>query len=114
MTTIEQRTNELFLAATMSNDDLGYPNGVEFVPGDQEWADDAVWRSLAEEGRPVVVVGDEIEVLLVPHPRTLIDRLVDHVRVTITQRANGHESQFATRSTLGRHPVRQMRDLAHA
>ena len=28
---------------------LGYPDDVEFVPGDQEWADDVVWRNLAEE-----------------------------------------------------------------
>lgn len=35
-----QRTGELFKAAAHSDDDFGYPNGVEFVPGDQEWTDE--------------------------------------------------------------------------
>jgi hypothetical protein len=39
------KTHELFMAASLSDDDLGYPDRVAFIPGDQEWADDALWQS---------------------------------------------------------------------
>jgi hypothetical protein len=48
MSTISEKTNELFMASSLSDDDLGYPSEVSFVPGDQEWADDVV---LAESHR---------------------------------------------------------------
>ena len=51
MSTISEKTNELFMASSLSDDDLGYPSEVSFVPGDQEWADDVVWRNLIE-GHP--------------------------------------------------------------
>jgi hypothetical protein len=83
MSTISDKTDELFMVATLSDDDLGSPNGVEFVPGDEEeWADDAVWRKLAE-GRPTVVVGEQDEVLLVPMRRSLVDKLRGRVTVNI-------------------------------
>ncbi len=107
------KTHELFMAATLSDDDLGYPDQVAFVPGDQEWADDVVWRNLTE-GRATVLVGDETELLLIPLPRSLIDRLRGRVGVNVTQRVHGHAGSYATASRLGRHPVRQMRELAHA
>jgi hypothetical protein len=37
------------MASSLS--DLGYPGEVSFVPVDQEWADDVVWRNLVE-GHP--------------------------------------------------------------
>jgi hypothetical protein len=79
----------------------------------QEWADDVLWRSLTE-GRPTVLVSEDAELLLVPHRRTLIDRLRGHVAVNVAHRTHGHAAPFATASRLGRHPVRQMRELAHA
>lgn len=35
MSTASERTHELFVAATLSEDDFGYPNGVEFVPDER-------------------------------------------------------------------------------
>jgi hypothetical protein len=35
MSTISEKTNELFMASSLSDDDLGYPSEVSFVPGDQ-------------------------------------------------------------------------------
>ncbi|HEX5307626.1 MAG TPA: hypothetical protein VFW38_00940 [Solirubrobacteraceae bacterium] len=114
MSSINKKTDELFLAATLSDEALGYPDEVEFVPGDQEWADAVVWRNLAEERRPTVIVDDETELLLIPLPRRLVDRLRGCVRVRVTHRPHGHVTSYATSSTLGRHPVREMRELAHA
>ncbi len=113
MNTVYDKAWDLFMAASMSDDDLGYPDEVRFIPGDQEWADDVLWRSLTE-GRPTVLVSEDAELLLVPRRRTLIDRLRGHVAVNVTHRTHGHAAPFATTSRLGRHPVRQMRELAHA
>ena len=113
MSTISDKTNELFMTASLSDDDLGYPNEVEFVPGDQEWTDDVVWRNLAE-GRPTVIVGEETELLLVPTHRNLIDKLRGRVAVNVGQRIHGHVTPYVTTSHLGRHPVREMRERAYA
>jgi hypothetical protein len=107
------KTWGLFMAASLSDDDLGYPDKVAFVPGDQEWADEVVWRNLTE-GRATVLVNDDAELLLVPLRRSLVDRLRGHVAVNVAHRAHGHAAPYATASRLGRHPVRQMRELAHA
>jgi len=107
------KTWDLFMAASLSDDDLGYPDHVAFVPGDEEWADEVVWRNLTT-GRATVVVSDEFELLLMPLPRHLIDRLRGRVGVNVTHRAQGHPAPYATASRLGRHPVCQMRELAHA
>jgi hypothetical protein len=114
MSTISEKTNELFMASSLSDEGLGYPDDVEFVPGDQEWADDVVWRNLAYEGRATVIVDEETELLLIPLPRGPIDRLRGCVRVRVTHRPHGHIAAYATFSTLGRHPVREMRALALA
>ncbi len=114
MSAIDKKTDELFMAATLGDESLGYPDDVEFVPGDKEWADGVVWRNLAEHRRPTVIVDDETELLLIPLPRRLIDRLRGCVRVRVTHGPHGHVAAYATASTLGRHPVREMRELAHA
>jgi hypothetical protein len=113
MSTIDKKTDKLFMAATLSEESLGYPDDVEFVPADQEWADDVVWRNLVE-GHPTVLVDEETELLLIPLPRRPIDRLRGCVRVRVTHRPHGHIAAYATSSTLGRHPVREMRALAAA
>jgi hypothetical protein len=113
MSTISEKTDELFMAATLSDDDLGYPNGVEFVPADEEWADEVLWRNLIE-GQATVLVGEEIELLLTPLRRGPLDRLRGRVPVNVAHRVHGHATPYATASRLGRHPVRQMRELAHA
>jgi hypothetical protein len=107
------KTWDLFMAASLSDDDLGYPDRVAFVPGDQEWADEVLWRNLTE-GRATVLVSDEFELLLTPLPRSLIDRIRGRVSVNVTHRAHGHAAPYAIAGRLGRHPVRQMRELAHA
>ncbi len=114
MSTIDKKTDELFMAANHSDESLGYPDDVEFVPGDKDWADEVVWHSLAEECRATVIVDEEIELMLIPFPRSIVDRLRGCVRVRVTLRPHGHIAAYATASTLGRHPVREMRALAHA
>ncbi len=104
------KTWDLFMAAR--GDDPGYPDDVAFVP-DEEWADEVVWRNLAE-GRATVLVSAEDELLLVPLHRSLIDRLRGRVAVNVAHRVHGRATPYATPSRLGRHPVRQMRELAHA
>jgi hypothetical protein len=42
MSAVTDKTWDVFRTASFSDDDLGYPDDVEFVPGDQEWADDVV------------------------------------------------------------------------
>ena len=111
MSTISEKTDELFMAASHSDDDLGYPNGVEFVPADEEWSDEVVWRNLTE-GQTTVLVGEEIELLLTPLRRGLLDRFRGRVPVKVSHRVHGHATPYATSSCLGRHPVRQMRQLA--
>jgi hypothetical protein len=113
MSSISEKTDELFMAATLSDDDLGYPNGVEFVPADEEWADEVVWRNLTD-GIPTVLVGEESELLLTPLRRGPFDRLRGRVPVNVAHRVHGHATPYAMPSRLGRHPVRQMRQLAHA
>lgn len=113
MSEITNKTDELFMAASRSDDDLGYPADVAFVPSDEEWTDDVLWRNLIE-GQATVLVGEDTELLLVPLRRGVIDRLTGRVPVSVAPRTHGHPSSYATLSRLGRHPVRQMRALAHA
>ena len=40
MSEITDKTDELFMAASRSDDDLGYPADIAFVPSDEEWTDD--------------------------------------------------------------------------
>lgn len=113
MSTITDKADELFIAATLGDGEPGYPNGVEFVSSDEPWSDEVVWRNLAQ-GRPCVLVGEEGELLLIPRPRSPIDRLRGGVRVRVAQRVNGRAGSFVTASRLGRHPVREMREMALA
>jgi hypothetical protein len=113
MSTASERTHELFVAATLSDDDFGYPNGVEFVPGDQEWSDDVVWDNLTAR-RTTLLVGEVGELLLFPRRRSMIDRLRKRVTVTVAFRVNGRPGEFAVASRLGHHPVREMRERACA
>ncbi len=113
MSRITEKTDELFMAASHSDEDLGYPADVAFVPGDEEWTDEVLWRNLIE-GQATVLVGEDTELLLVPLHRGLLDRLRGSVPVSVAPRTRGHASSYATVSRLGRHPVRQMRELAHA
>jgi hypothetical protein len=52
--------------------------------------------------------------LLVPHRLTSINRPRGHVAVNVAHRTRGHAATFATAGRLGRHPMRQLRELAHA
>jgi hypothetical protein len=113
MSTITEKTNRLFAAATHSDETLGYPDDVEFVPADEEWADDVLWRNLIE-GQATVLVSEETELLLIPLRRGPIDRLRGRVPVNVAQRAHGHATPYATASRLGRHPLQQMRQLVPA
>lgn len=111
MSTVTDKTWDVFRTASFSDDDLGYPDDVEFVPGDQEWADDVVWSNLTH-GLATVVVIEESELVLLPQRRSLIDKLRGRVAVTVGQRVNGHAPAYMTSSRLGRHPLREMRELS--
>lgn len=79
----------------------------------EEWADEVVWRNLLE-GVPTVLVGEESELLLAPLRRGALDRILGRVPTNVSHRIDGRATPYATSSRLGRHPVRQMRKLAHA
>ena len=64
-------------------------------------------------GGATILVSDEIELLLTPLPRSLIDRLRGRVGVNVTHHAQGLAAPYAIASRPGRHPVHQMRELAH-
>lgn len=113
MSTISDKIDRLFRDAVYSEDDLGYPSGVEFLPADEDWSERVLWRNLVE-GVPTMLVAEEAELLLTPLHRSPLDRLRGQVPVSVSQRVQGHGTPYATRSRLGRHPVRQMRQLAHA
>jgi len=113
MSTITEKTDRLFMAASRSDETLGYPDDVAFLAADEEWADDVLWRNLIE-GQATVLVSEETELLLIPLRRGPIDRLRRRVPVNVAQRAHGHATPYATASRLGRHPLRQMRQLVPA
>jgi hypothetical protein len=113
MSTITEKIDRLFMAASLSDETLGYPDDVEFVPADEEWADEVLWRNLIE-GQATVIVGEEIELLLMPLRRGPIDRLRGRVPVNVAHRVHGHATPYATASRLGRHPLQQMRQLVPA
>ena len=113
MSAVTDKTWDVFKTASFSDDDLGYPDNVEFVPGDQEWADDVVWSNLAQ-GLATVVVNEGSELMLLPQRRGLLDKLRGRVAVTVGQRVNGHAPAYMTSSRLGRHPLREMRELSLA
>lgn len=113
MSVISEKTDKLFLDATLSDQTLGYPDDVAFLPGDEDWTEEALWRNLTE-GIPTVLVGEDVELLLAPLHRTPLDRLRGQVPVSVAQRVHGHATPYATRSRLGRHPMREMRQLALA
>ena len=91
------KTWDLFMAA--KDDDLGYPDDVAFVP-DEEWADEVLWRNLAE-GRATVLVGEEIELLLTPLRRSLIDRLRGRARSTSPTVSTGTPRRTRPRAGSG-------------
>lgn len=113
MSTIGEKTDRLFMDATLRDDALGYPDDVAFLPGDEDWAEDVLWRNLVG-GVPTVLVGAEVELLLTPRRRGPLDRLRGRVRVNVAHRVHGHATPYVTVSSLGRHPLSQMRRLAHA
>jgi hypothetical protein len=87
MSTASKRTHELFVAATLSDDDLGYPNGVEFAPDEEAWTDEVVWRNLLD-GRPTLLVGPNSELLLGPRRRGVLDRLRKRVIARVAFRVS--------------------------
>lgn len=113
-TATQDRADELFWDAATALGDDGYPASVTFVPADQDWADEAVWRVLTLDVEPVILVSDLVEFLLMPKRPSLLDRLRGRVRVTVAYRVHGRPVPYATASRLGRHPVQQMRAAADA
>lgn len=109
---VAKKTQELFRNAVYSDDDLGYPADVKFVPADTPWAERALAGNL-REGIATVLVDEDVELLLIPLRRGPIDRLRGRVPVSVSQRSHGYPTRYATRSRLGRRPLAEMRRLAH-
>jgi len=80
MTDVQDKTHELFTRAALADDDLGYPDQVSFLPGDQEWADEAAWELLHDEHKAVVVVTAEHEILMIPRRHNPVLHWLDGVR----------------------------------
>jgi hypothetical protein len=119
MTAVQDKTYELFTRAGLADDDLGYPNDITFLPGDQEWADESAWDILHGERKAVVVVTAEHEILMIPRRHNPLLHWLDGMRgstpVLVQWRAHGREREpYAVATHVGRHPLGRMRDLAHA
>jgi hypothetical protein len=119
VTFVQEKTHDLFTRAALADDDLGYPDAVVFLPGDQEWADDTTWKTLHDERKAVVVVTAEHEILLIPRRRNPLLRRLDGLRrstpVLVQLRAHGCEREpYAIATHVGRKPLGRMRELAHA
>jgi hypothetical protein len=105
--------------AALANEDLGYPDEVSFLPGDQAWADEAAWELLHAERKAVVVVTAEHEILMIPRRHNSVLHWIDGVRgstpVLVQWRAHGRDREpYAIATHVGRHPLGRMRELAHA
>jgi hypothetical protein len=121
MTPTEDTAFDRFLAAGTADDALGYPNGAQFIPADQEWADAAAWRALHRERRPVVIVAEDHELVLSPRRRNPLlrplDGLLGSTPVLVQWRSHGERTPsapYAVATHVGRHPLGRMRELAHA
>lgn len=121
MTPTEDTAFDRFLAAGTADDAFGYPNGAQFIPADQAWADDAAWRALHHERRPVAIVAEDHELLLSPRRRNPLlrplDGLLGSTPVLVQWRALGggdHPAPYAVATHVGRHPLSRMRHLAPA
>jgi hypothetical protein len=113
-TPVQERLHELVRRARLADDDLGYPNGAAFVPGDETWTDDAVWEDLHEDGQAVVLVTMEHEILLCPRRRSLALRWLDGVLHTTpvlmsTRKQGSAEFPPAARMRIGRRTCRRLR-----
>jgi hypothetical protein len=107
VTNVQDKTHELFTRAALVDDDLGYPDHVSFLPGDQPWADRAAWELLHHERKAVVVVTAEHEILLIPRRHNALLHWLDGVRgstpVLVQWRAHGREPYpVATQSASSR------------
>lgn len=101
MSTATDNAWTLLQRATLADDDLGYPNGVEFLALDLDDWHEILWESL-QEGRPTVLVDENAhEVLLEPARRPLIlhwlDRLQGKRWVRIAWRSNNHHYDVPAR-----------------
>lgn len=119
MTDVQDKMHVLFTRAALADDDLGYPDDVAFLPGDQPWADKAAWELLHDERKAVVLVTTEHEILLIPRRRSPLLHWLDGVRgsspVLVEWRSHGGaRERYAVATHVGRHPLGRMRELAHA
>lgn len=94
MSTATEHTDRLFLAATLSDGDRGYPDGASFISQDMEgWEESAI--ATLQAGKAFVLVDEDgVEVLFEPSPRQgafgLLDRARGRTRVFIRWRQGDH------------------------
>jgi len=107
MSTATDHADDFFMRLNLSDDCLGYPKRVAVVATDVEHVARIVWRTLDEDGMPIVVIDDRGGETLVSRPSRaaeLLDRLLRRSRVRVETRANGRAARRRTvdRATLER------------
>ena|ERR1700742_4944526 len=81
MSSASDNARQLFLRATMSDADFGYPDAVAFLSIDMEGWEDVLTRTIFDEGKAVVLVDEEAtELLIEPAPRLGLRGFVDQRR----------------------------------
>lgn len=110
MTTATVRAGELLTRAALSEEDLGYPDGVAFLAVDVEEWRDLLWNNVVE-GKPTVLVDEDAnEMLFAPMPRPLPLQLLDQLRgkrmVAVGWRSNLHH--YDVQALLDRETVARL------
>jgi len=110
MTTATVRAGELLTRAALSEEDLGYPDGVAFLAVDVEDWRDLLWNNVVE-GKPTVLVDEDAnEMLFAPTLRPLPLQLLDQLRgkrmVAVGWRSNLHH--YDVQALLDRETVARL------
>ncbi len=119
MSDATDQTKQAFLRATLSDDDLGYPDRVAFLSQDTDSWKEILLRTLVEEGRPVVLIdADASEVLFEPlnrrGPLRIVDRRLKRRRVRIRFRYGTSAYGIDRVTVVNRRTIEQLRLGAQA
>ena len=101
----------LFKRAALSDDDLGYPDNITFLAEDLDGCDDLLWDTLKDGNATVLVMGDGVEVLIVPEPALLPFRLIDDFRGRVRVRMMWRHGRRATPALHGRMDRRELASI---
>lgn len=96
MTTADP-TFEIFLSSVLTDENWSYPDDSTFVSAAQsEWLNSGDILRHLQQGRAVVIVDDDLEVLMRPLPRRWLVRLHDRFRkrATVGMRYRHHDHEW--------------------